>query len=101
MQLAVLKRRVARQVILRRLAVLHGRHGIMDARLRQHVLEQHHVRLFVFHIEDGGWVHPGWSAALNSTQNRLPRSGSDSNPTRPPIFSTALRTTVSPTPVPS
>src|ERR1035437_8300516 len=111
MQFAVSEWPVACQIVLGQLAVLDGLERVADAGLCHCVLEQHNIRFLVFRVEDGKGAHmsgPSASgdefyspAALSSTQKRLPRPGSDSNPTLPPIFSTALRTTVRPTPVPS
>ena len=57
MCLAIGKRPVARQVILRRLPVLHGLQRILDARLGQYMLEQDHVALFIFHVKNNDWAH--------------------------------------------
>src|ERR1043166_2574104 len=79
--------------------------------LGSHSKDQH-IGLFVFCHQDRrmhdspssylGVGAPGWAAGKRScTQNRLPRPGSDSTPTLPPIRSTTFRTMARPMPVPS
>src|SRR5207248_8941401 len=89
----------AAQIILRFATVPGHADGAGQPGLFQGHRHDQHVILIVFDQQN----RPGHDASLfrNSSQNVAPWPGSDSKSTRPPMRSTALRTIVSPMPVPS